>query len=152
MIAFTLGEILSSLIYAAIYGAVFSAVYSGIKLLCDTVLSIPGLIGNIFVYESIFHLPNFRKNIVRRKIGSIFTLLLIILFTLGFVLISYLTLDGVIRLYVLFVAFASFYLSNFVFCDILSRVFLWIFDQILKLVCLIVRILIHPFRMLIRKK
>lgn len=152
MISFSLGEILGSVIYALAYGVVFSVAFSLCRLIRGILFALPEITIESIKYKKIFPLPNFKQYIDPKIIGPLFGFVWIIIFTLGFILISYFSLDGVIRIYMLLIAFASFYLSNFLFCDILNKILLFILNLILQLFCLILRVIILPFKKLLHIK
>ena len=124
MMGFSASEILNSILYAIGFGLIFSAVYTVLILLSGVVGSIPKVGKEIIIFKKVFPLPDFKSCINFKKVSLPLRLLSVFLFTVGFILISYLSLDGVIRIYMLFFAFATFYLLNFAFFDFLSSIFL----------------------------
>ena len=150
MISFSINEIHLSIGYAAGYGVAYSAIFSLCLLLRAVIFSLSKILSDIFKFEKIFPLPSFKKHIKLSERGAVFSFLSVIIFTLGFVLISYFALDGVLRVYMLVFAFASFYLSKFALFDFLNRLFVWIFDKLLMLLCLFLRISFAPIRFLFK--
>ncbi len=152
MIGFNIGEIFNSVIYAFAFGVIFSVAFSLCRLVRGMLASILDVTSEFIKFSKIFPLPNFKKFINPKKNGAVFSFLSIIFFTLGFILISYLSLDGTIRIYMLIVSFASFYLSNFTFCEILSKILLCILNLFLKFLCLIFRIIASPIKMILKRR
>lgn len=152
MISFNIYEILLSIGYAAGYGVAYSAIFSLFLLLRAMIISLAEIMVTIFKFEKIFPLPCFKNLIKPCNRGAVFTFLSVVIFTLGFITISYFALDGVIRIYMLIFAFASFYLSKFALFDFLNKLFVWIFDKILVLLCLALRIALTPARRLLKLK
>ncbi len=150
MISFSIHEILLSLGYAAGYGVAYSAIFSLCLLLRAIIFSSAEIVAEIFKFEKLFPLPSFKKHIKLSDRGAVFSFFSVIIFALGYVLISYFALDGVVRIYMLVLAFASFYLSKFALFDFLSRIFVWIFDKLLMLLCLCLRICFTPIRFIAR--
>ena len=150
MISFSINEILVSIGYAAGYGVAYSAIFSLCLLIRALIFSLSNILSDIFRFEKIFPLPSFKKHIKLSERGAIFSFLSVIIFALGFILISYFALDGVVRVYMLFFAFAAFYLSKFVLFDFLNKIFVWFFDKLLMLLCLFLRISFAPIRSLFK--
>lgn len=151
MINFTREEILLSMLYAAIFGAGFAAFISCFNVISSAMTTLPAIIREIFFFDKIFSPPRFSPDELKAKKGIIFTIFSILLFSFGFSVLSYISLDGQIRIYMVVLSFASFYLSKITFCDIFIRLFLVAFKWILSLLCILLRVLIYPFRLLIQR-
>ena len=146
MITFTYAEIALSVIYAMLFGCVFAGVLSIICLLCDLVLKIPKMMKDIIVFEKILPAPSFDFLKSRRKDGGFIAFFSVILFTLGFLLLSYYTLDGIIRIYMLILSFAAFYLAKMTFLNVFERLLLFILTWVLKPFAVSVRLIIYPLK------
>ena len=152
MISFSHQEILVSLAYAVAYGVTFSALLALVKLILRIALALPGFLYDTLSFTKILPREDFKGRINLMENGKVFDFLGVIIFTLGFILISYLSLDGEIRIYMLLSAFAAVYLSNLVFYGIFIRFFLFLFDIIFGLLCIAIRLIIYPFMKLYRIK
>lgn len=150
MMGFTIDEILSSLLYASIYGVLYSAFWSLASLVCSVLSVTWAILRECFWFKKIFPLPDFRRKMDLHKRGRVFLLLAILLFALGFILISYFALDGEIRIYMLFISSAVLYLSNYVFCDFFGKIFLYLINRILQILCLLLRLIISPVFIILR--
>lgn len=152
MINFSLEEIIRSILYASSFGILFSFLYTAIRLLKSILLTIPDVIRELFVFDRLFCTPDFKKSMLLMKNGRLMTFISILLFSLGLVTVSYLSLDGEIRIYVIVFSFASFYLANIVFLRIFLKVIIFILDLLLRVICIALRMMIFPFRKLFSKK
>lgn len=122
MIGFSLKEILSSVLFAIAFGSGYSVLY----LLLLSLRILPLEIGRVFLKirgsDSILPPPKVIIKIKEEFTGRIFLFASVILFSVCFLLLSYVSLDGQIRLYMLIFYSASFFLSKFAFCSILEKV------------------------------
>lgn len=144
MISFSTQEIIISVVYALIWGTVFCAGYSAALLVVNILKSLQSIIKDIFVFDRIFALPDFEKYITHRSAGPVNLFLSIILYTVGFNLISYFSLDGIIRAYMLFISSASFFISKIAFFDFLSKLFGKIISFALGIFSVLCRIAVTP--------
>ena len=117
MISYSNEEILHSIIYALLYGLAFSF----FNFCFD--------IANTFFLSIFYRVKIVRKednnDIVLAKnrtgLGGFLVFMKIFLFSLGFMVLSYVALDGVVRIYMLVLCFASFYLAkNMIFNRVLD--------------------------------
>lgn len=150
MIAFTTGEILLSVIYALIFGAGFAVLTSAVDMLLGVALTLPTFAREVFCFDRILPPPKLSQAGTGRKKGALYIFLCVILFAIGFSLLSYVSLDGQIRIYMLALAFASFYLSKSVFCDFLTKLFLSLFKLILSGLTVVLRLIISPFFIILK--
>ncbi len=151
MISFTNGEIFLSLGYAAGYGVAYSGLYSLLLLLRAVLYSGADIAAAMLGFEKILPAPSFKTHIKVGKTGAVFAFFSVIIFALGLVITSYLAIDGVMRVYMLIISFAAFYLSKMTFFDLLLKIFVWVFDKILQLLCIFVRLFIKPVRLLVKR-
>ncbi len=152
MISFTTEEILASILYSLGYGALFFVLISALRLLLSIVSAIPTIVKKQIVFSKVLPLPDFKECIKPRGVGGVFLFLSIIAFSLGFVTISYISLDGMIRIYMLILSFAAFYLLNSAFFNFLSRIYICILNLGLRIMTLILRVVFYPIFYLIHKK
>ncbi len=130
MIWFSPSEIGYSIICSLIYGAVFAALVCFVSLLST-------LLSNAKAVLSSFVLPNKvrikQSELLRQAksdISSFITVLLIILFTLGYILLSYYTLDGSMRSYTLLLSVASLLIFRFLFSESVCKIILIFFNYV----------------------
>ena len=151
MINFTREEILFSMLYAAVFGGGFAAFISCFNVISSAMATLPLIIKEIFVFEKIFSPPRFSEVDVKTKKGVIFTIFSILLFALGFSVLSYISLDGQIRIYMLILSSAVFYLSKITFLDIFARLILAVFKWILSLLSIVLRVLVYPLVFFVKR-
>ncbi len=151
MIAFSTYETIISVLYAALYGACFCILYSLMIILRNIINSLVDLMRNIVCYDKIFVLP---KGIVSkndRNIGAPFLFISVILYVIGIVLVSYAALDGIIRLYMIIISSALFFLLKNTFFSKLNKLFFVIFDYFMSFGCILMRIILFPAKFLYNK-
>jgi hypothetical protein len=146
MIAFTKEQVLFSIIYAAIYGLAASVVYNLSCALISILKSLPQIFRQAVCFDKIFPLPRFDKANKSGEVGGLIVFASIISFSFGFLLLSYFALDGCIRLYMLIITSASFFVSNIVLWTILESAVLALINIFLKLTSIIIRCVIVLFR------
>lgn len=112
MMTFSAGEIFSSVVYALIYGIAFAMMLSAIKAIKEGIYASLEYLKNISKNDRIFSLPSLKRVNFIHRTDAVAHALSILLFAVGFSLLSYLSLDGQIRLYMLIFSFASFYMSK----------------------------------------
>ena len=151
MIDFDLRVIIPSIICAVIFGAGFGFFYCIITLVKTTLERIPKVGRDIMIFDKIFPLPPFEYLSEGQNAGRFITGVSIILFGVGFSILSYVALDGQIRIYMLLFSSASFFLSKFLFSEICVKLFLLVLKQIIRAFALALRIIILPFKLLKRK-
>lgn len=146
MMSFTMAEILLSILYALIFGVGFS-LFAVLMLIVREIVLVFGRMMEMAVdFEKLLPLPTVKNMKINQAPGRLITVLWVIFFSLGFCLLSYLSLDGEIRLYMLILAFASFYLSKFVFFNIFSRLFVFLFGLLFSFLSIILRVIILLLR------
>ena len=142
MMGFDSGEIARSLLWAIIYGAGYSFVLYLLSMLFGLLGSVRDASIKIIRFEKLFPLPSFSEFKISCHSSWGFTVFSVFLFATGFSLLSYLSLDGEIRIYMLILSFASFYLSKIAFSVIFSHLFAIAFRFFLVLISLPVRIIL----------
>ena len=148
MIAFTYQEIADSILFAIGFGVGFSVLYSAVLLLRSIIFSLPDIFCSIFVFDKILPLPSFSEIGKGQKVGKILCFFSVVLFFVGFCLLSYIALDGIIRIYMLVLCSAAFYLSKITIFEFFIKVFLFIFRFVLRLFTLVIRIIVSPVKRL----
>lgn len=150
MITFSIREIIFSALSAVIFGVVFSAFVCTLDMLIGVASSLPEFLIASVRFDKVFPPARLSVSARKRSVGPIYLFFCILIFALGFSLLSYISLDGEIRIYMLILSFASFYLSKISFCNFLTRAILWLFDGAISLVTLALRCLVLPIKLLIR--
>ncbi len=144
MIGFGREEIIMSVLYALVFGAGLCMV----RTMINTVFEIFPLLRQMIIcavkFDKILDFPkiNLHHTSKNRPVWDFFA---VILFSLSFMLLSYYSLDGQIRLYMIFCVFAAFYLSKIAFFGFLESLFSKILCLIFSLLSVLLRILILPF-------
>ena len=149
MMGFSGREILLSVLYAFLFGLGYSLMYQLILISLEAVKSLPRLAREILGSEKIFPSPSIKKEIKDRKFGAVFAFFSVFLFFVGFLLLSYLALDGQLRLYMLVISSASFYVFNSAFFVVLSNIFILLFDCLIFVFSTAFRIIILPLKRLV---
>lgn len=142
MMTFTTEEIFSSVIFALAYGAIFAIFLSFTVILKQSIALMLDMLKTTPDFEKILPLPSFGKIKISYKSGVFISVVSIFVFAVGFSLLSYLSLDGQLRLYMFILSFASFYLSKTAFLGIFSRAILFVVKVLLFLLVLAIRILL----------
>ena len=122
MMTFSAGEIFSSVVNALIYGIAFAMMLSAIKAIKEGIYASLEYLKNLSKNDRIFSLPSLKRVNFIHRTSAVAHALSILLFAIGFSLLSYLSLDGQIRLYMLILSFASFYMSKNAFFGFSKRI------------------------------
>ncbi len=152
---FTLNEIFNSIISALIYGGIFEFICifcSALYALAALFLALPVKAffykGRIFctVYPEQYLADGKRVDIPLKLIAST---LGVLLFSLGYLLLSYFALDGELRLYTLLIALLSGYALRVAVRPYVLRIFTFLLTRIFALLVILLRILTYPLRSLL---
>ena len=142
MMTFSTREIFSSVVFALAYGSIFAMFFSFILAIKGSLALVWNLLKETVKYNKILPLPSFKGAKISIKSGAALSIIAIFSFAIGFSLLSYMSLDGQLRLYMLILSFASFYLSKNVFCDIFTVAFLLALKVVFILFALVVRVVL----------
>lgn len=151
MIVFTSQEIAFSLLCAVIFGVLFSVICSLMTVLFSLLKKIRTFPHDIIKYDKISSVTVSKTPSSAKKTSLAGKIFGIILFTVGFVLLSYLCLDGTIRVYMIFLSIASFYLSKVAFFDFLQKALIVLTDILYRYVVVIFRVFLYPLSFIFRK-
>ena len=146
MIGFTGEEILYSVLYALVYGAGFALIYRFVSLLFRMLKSIPSICSDALFSKDNFKFNNTFDYVKKQNVGAIYRFLSVIAFALGFILLSYLALDGEIRLYMLILSTASVYLVNLAFSVVFNRLFVFLINALVFAFVFVIRVIFLPLR------
>lgn len=146
---FSATEIFESVISALVLGSVFGIFCIFVSTLFDFLSSAFLSLRSLFTYEKIFERPSLlspEKRERKSSIEGIITFLTTVVFGLLYILLSYYSLDGAIRVYMLLL-FGGSYLGVFLpLSRYLKPYFLRALFALLILLVYFIRILIAPFR------
>lgn len=147
-------ELFYSIYYAFIFGLIFTFTNLILDIFLKLVKSILPLFKSIIFYYKLFSPPDLFQNVDKKTIPSksYVLFLKVIYFSFVFLLLSYLALDGCLRIYLFII-----YLSVCVLCEkYLSRPLFKLFFKagyyILFLFILIARIVFLPLKSLFNNK
>lgn len=146
MIYFSFREILLSVGYAALYGVITALIFVSFLSLKGLLSDLRAYSREIISYERVFSSIKAKRSEGEVELSAAATFFAIIFFFLGFILLSYHALDGEIRIYMLIVVFASFYLSKIAFLSVFQKVIIRFFRFVLYVLIVILRLVIMPFR------
>ena len=146
MITFGLVEILRSVLMALCFGIGYAIVISFSSCILGAGKMIRSGFCRIVRFNEKISLSEFADLKILRNNGATFTFLSVLTFAVLFVLLSYISLDGEIRIYMLALFFASFYLSNFVFSKTFNKIALLFIRVILNVVAFAIRVIILPIK------
>ena len=146
MIYFTTDEIWQSLLISAFYGILFATASGLFVSLKCTVFDVCDCLKQITIYKKLTNKVVFKQNslVYSKSAAEIF--LYIVAFFLGYVLTCYVSLDGVLRVYVLVIALISYFVFKKIFIDKIILIFRLIFRVLLSIFTIIIRIIAHPLR------
>ena len=150
MSGFSFSEILCSVFCAILYGAIFSILYCTIECLIYFLNLCKYIPKHGIFYSKILSLSIDTDVKETNKKNTFFIFLRIIMFAIGFMLLSYITLDGKIRLYMLILSSASYLISNFVFFTFFKRIVTWIFEKIFMFLVVIFRLFAFPIKIFVQ--
>lgn len=122
MISFTIEEINASVVSAFIYGILFAAFTCAILEILNLIQSLPRIIGRILKFNRLFEYISLSGISVYTP-GGLAIFLFFFSFTLGFILMSYVMLDGLIRLYMIIFSIFGLLIGLKIFKTIFCRVF-----------------------------
>lgn len=151
MMTFSAGEIFSSVVYALIYGIAFAMMLSAFKAIKEGIYASLEYLKNLSWNDRIFSLPRLKRVDFIHRTSAVAHALSILLFAVGFSLLSYLSLDGQIRLYMLILSFASFYMSKNAFFGFLKRIVFIALGIPVSLIAIALRITLKISKRLTKK-
>jgi len=151
---FTFNSYLVLMLSALIYGLVFSLIIFAASIADYFITQFFRGIYLCVIYDGRItdvYIPKTKekKNTENKFLSNLVCALKILLFTLGFIFVSYSVFDGEIRLFALALASFSFFIfSGYVF-SIPKRVIFWILSKIVAYICILTRIILYPFRQIV---
>lgn len=148
--SFSYSEIVHSVLYAVLYGGIYFSIFLFSRIAFSKIADLKKLLISLFVYPKITERSRCTEGLI--KTSSLMTFFDILIFGLGFILLSYFSLDGCIRIYMAVISCSVFFtLKKFLFFR-LHSLFLFIIYCVEYPLIFILRIIILPFIHLIRKK
>ena len=116
---FSIVDIIRSILFASIYGLICGCLYKASACILAAILKLVALPRDILLLYKCFSLKNAKsitlnqKLNLRSKVGkNIFEFFVFLTFGLGLILLFYVCLDGMLRLYVLVLFLLFFYVSS----------------------------------------
>ncbi len=152
MIYFTAEEIFWSFFHSIIYGIIFALGIVLIDCIIRLIRGLPQYFLSVKTYKRLLSLPE-RQNAhdIASDIGAVRMLLYVISFFIGYIILSYFSLDGVFRGYILALSLAALCLTRIT----LGRIILLIFEHLLYIllcpIIILMRILLAAFRKMTTK-
>lgn len=145
MMHFTSSEILISLLYAVVFGALFFILYSAVSILKYELGRLIDILPTVFQYDKILEKPTKKQGRNENQEGGAFAFMSVIIFALGFVLLSYYALDGCVRIYLLLFALSSFFIPKALLYEKIALIFEWVFEVLFYALIIAFRIAAWPF-------
>ena len=145
MIYFTAEEIYLSFFYSAIYGVGFALLLVCFDMFFTISESLSEYYKSVLSYECITKInrPYLRKSVFR-KAGRVRISLSILLFFVGYLLLSYFALDGISRFYTFVVALISTFALKVTLGKLIAILMLNLIHIIFYPLILLLRIIMHP--------
>ena len=144
MIWFSGEQILFSILYSLIYGGIFALFVCFLSVLSTMIKNGAYMLACFFIPGRKLTASDLRVFEKEEKSGFIIYLY-IILFTLGFILLSYIALDGCIRAYTLLFSLISFYLIRLILKNSFSIFVLAIYNHLLSVAYKLFCCITYPF-------
>ncbi len=151
MIYFTIDEIWRSMLIAVFYGIIYAIIRScfiTIYILCFDLID---SIKQIIVYEKPMEKVVFTKNALKKEGRPITIFISVVLYFIGYIIASYIALDGNLRIYVLILSSAAFYLSKTLIIDKFEYYLSKILRFQLSFLTVFIRMIIYPLRRIYQK-
>ena len=154
MINYTFTKIFHSLISALIYGGIFpffctmcriTRLYFG--MIISAIYDAFFCRGRFFSKPDLYKFNKQRRS--SRFLSELSAFFLVVLFFIGIIFLSYLTLDGDIRVYLVIIAFFAFLLSEKLLSRFLIKILCVGFEMFLYVFTVILRIIILPFKIIL---
>lgn len=149
MIFNDINTILHSIFFATIYGVLFAITSTIVSIMISLLSKLPEIIREVFVYDGLFSNPKFLLS--KNTPTSFSTFASVLCFTLGFIILSYYSLDGEIRIYMFIISTASYYLARFAFCAFFEKIFSLNIRVFLQALIYFLRAILYPFVYFVRK-
>ena len=150
MIYFTAEEIFGSIIYAALYGGGFAAFYVLATFLSEELIMIKYVLKSSAKYDKFFEIPESlkcgdTKAEVSDTLAAILKFSFILLYGVGFILLSYFALDGTFRIYLLAITLMSYWMVFLTLRATLVKILSKIVFLLNITTIYIFRLLLYPF-------
>ena len=147
MMFFEFSEFTYSSVFSLILGALFGGIYSSFNLFVEWVLSIIGIPRRIFLAVNFKALNVCSKNNIKSKVAIHFCdFSFVVIMGLCFILLTYIMLDGIFRLYMLIFFVFGFCFSKRTLGIFAKRILKKIFDFIYSFLIRVSYVLIFPLK------
>ncbi len=152
MIWFSGIEIFLSLSSSVIYGAVFALFVCFFFLLSTLIKNGKKAFVSALDPKSRRIRSKQLEVYLKKELSATGKFFLILLYTLGYVLLSYYSLDGCVRIYTLLFSLLSLFVFKLLLSDSVLRLILLLFNRLIVILALILSIFAYPFKKLYIKK
>lgn len=149
---FTASEIFSSVIFAVLTGTIFGCIYKCFESLICALKKIIFIFFDSFFLSADFSIQKFNEAKIKRKnlkmslfLKNIFEGIMFTLFGIATLLLLYICLDGVFRVYIIVIAVIFFIISVKTIAQGFSRLFDWVFNKAYSMVLFLLSIILVPF-------
>lgn len=152
MNTFSIQETYYSILSAAVYGCFFSFLCTICYLLTEYAKMLFFALKCTVIYDGSLFSHLSKSDIKKEADGGleseIFAAIKTVIFFLGLLLVSYVSLDGDIRIYVVAVAACTFYLSDKLLVRFFTRALIFLFDKFIYVLTVFLRIILFPLRLI----
>lgn len=149
MIYFSLSKVIFSIFHALIYGILFGFICSVFKYIPPVLKNIIIIPKSLIVYSGPISSYRFIKNRDKKAtaFGNLAVFFKIVLFSLGFILLSYYSLDGEARFYLVVFSLIGVKLSRIL--SVLLYALLLPIKRILYFLLIFLRIILYPLKIIV---
>lgn len=154
---FSVYEIIRSIFFSALSGVVLGCIYKAsvcvLVAIKSCVLFIPSVINLLpgFKISRIHELIRFQKiHSINPASKNVFEFCLFLFFGIYFILLNYIILDGIFRIYILFILIAMFFVAIKTFGKFFSYIFYRSFDLIYFSALFIACVMLFPIYNILR--
>ena len=147
--SFSFSEIINSVFCAIIYGVVYFIFFIFSRFLYSRISHLKHLLFSLYNYSKI----NEFKRIVTEAFSpnGVVTFFEILLFGMGYILLSYFSLDGCIRVYMALISYFAFYLLRKLLFLRVYKTLNYLFDHLEFPLIFVLRVINLPFIWFYRK-
>ena len=154
---FTTSEIFRSVIFAVLSGTLFGCIYKSSESLIFSLKKTLFLLIDSFDLSSNFTISKFKEIKSKRRslkmsvlAKNIFEGIMFSLFGIATLLVLYICLDGIFRLYIIFITIIFFLLSQKTIAQYFSRIIEIIFNKVYSLLLFLLSLILIPFSKIIK--
>lgn len=148
---FSSQEIFESVISALVLGSIFAVICIFVGTVYDFLFSLFSSRRGIFRYAKIFEKPTIISVGEKEKVGALgqlITFFKVVTFGLLYILLSYYSLDGEMRIYLLLLFAASYFFLYITLHKLLRPRFLWLLQSVSIMLIYVIRVFLVPLRLI----